>query len=204
MKIIILRHGCRFKSPLYFTPLNDKGLKQADELVDILKVFDIDTIYASPFLRVIQTIYPYCMDTNKKINIENTFYESLDSEEFNYYNYRHRIDELKITYPHLMKIINERYSSHLFVSNISYVETERLIMNRIYPFIYNMIMNHKTTEKIFLIVTHGTICNAIKKYFDSDVKLNDEFPEGTLEVINVPKDNKGPASFNKVKDISHN
>ena len=195
MKIIILRHGYRFKSPLYFTPLNDKGLKQADELVDILKVFDIDTIYVSPFLRVIQTIYPYCIDTNKKINIENTFYESMDSEEFNYYNYRHGINELKITYPHLMKIINERYSSHLFVSNISYVETERLVMNRIYPFIYNMIMEYKATEKIFLIATHGTICNAIKKYFNSDIKLNDEFPEGNLEVINVPKDGIGPTNI---------
>jgi len=204
MKIIILRHGCRFKSPLYFTPLNDKGLKQADELIDILKAYDIDTIYASPFLRVIQTIYPYCIDTNKKINIENTFYESLDSEEFNYYNYRHGTNELKTTYPYLLKIINERYSSDLFASNISYIETERLLMNRVYPFIYNMIMRYKATEKIFLIVTHGAICNTIKKYFNNDIKLNAEFPEGTLEVINVPKDIKGPASFNKVKDISHN
>jgi len=65
-------------------------------------------------------------------------------------------------------------------------------------------MKYKATEKIFLIVIHGIICNTIKKYFNNDIKLNAEFPEGTLEVINIPKDIKGPASFNKVKDISHN
>ena len=49
MKIIALRHGFRFDSALYFTPLTATGLEQADNLVEILKNEKIDTIYCSPF-----------------------------------------------------------------------------------------------------------------------------------------------------------
>ena len=73
MKIIALRHGLRFDSALYFTPLTAEGLIQADNLVEPLKELNIDTIYCSPFLRTLQTIYPYCIETNKTVNIENTF-----------------------------------------------------------------------------------------------------------------------------------
>ena len=37
MKIIALRHGLRFDSALFFTPLTKEGLIQADNLVEILK-----------------------------------------------------------------------------------------------------------------------------------------------------------------------
>ena len=65
MKIIILRHGDRFESALYFTPLTAKGLEQADNIVDTLKSYNVDIIYSSPFLRTLQTIYPFCIETNK-------------------------------------------------------------------------------------------------------------------------------------------
>ena len=44
MKIIALRHGLRFDSALYFTPLTAEGLAQADNLVEPLKKCSIDTI----------------------------------------------------------------------------------------------------------------------------------------------------------------
>ena len=71
MKIIALRHGFRFDSALYFTPLTATGLEQADNLVEILKDEKIDTIYCSPFLRTLQTIYPYCIENNKKVNVQS-------------------------------------------------------------------------------------------------------------------------------------
>ena len=44
MKIIALRHGLRFDSALYFTPLTAEGLVQADNLVEILKDEKIDIL----------------------------------------------------------------------------------------------------------------------------------------------------------------
>lgn len=39
-------------------PLTKKGKKQAEELVTVLKKFPITAIYASPFLRCVQTVEP--------------------------------------------------------------------------------------------------------------------------------------------------
>jgi broad specificity phosphatase PhoE len=195
MKIIALRHGFRFDSALYFTPLTATGLEQADNLVEILKDEKIDTIYCSPFLRTLQTIYPYCIENNKKVNIENTFYECLISSEFNYYNYRHYPKELNNTYPHLSSIINQNYNSELFVSNISYMETHEKVRNRVFPFIHNLCQTYKNTDKVFLIVTHATIVNAIKKYFDKSVHYRSNVEEAKPYIIDVPVDIRGPHGY---------
>ncbi len=60
MKIYVLRHELRTKSPLFFTSLTKKGMDNADKLNDILNNIDFDIIYTSPFLRTIQTVLPYC------------------------------------------------------------------------------------------------------------------------------------------------
>jgi len=195
MKLIIIRHGERFDSTLYFTPLTAKGLKQADNLVDILKSYKIDIVYSSPFLRTLQTVYPYCIENNKKVNIENTFYECLRSDEFNYHNYRHRPTELYNAYPHLASIINNNYKSKLFVSNISYVETYQQVKNRVFPFIYNLCQEHRNSDTVILIVTHATIVNTIRKFFDSNVHFGENVEEAKPFVIDVSEDFNGPAGY---------
>jgi|TARA_B110000008_G_scaffold232424_1_gene235974 broad specificity phosphatase PhoE len=195
MKIIALRHGLRFDSALYFTPLTAEGLVQADNLVEILKDEKIDIIYCSPFLRTLQTIYPFCIENNKKVNVENTFYECLNSNEFNYYNYRHNPRELDNTYPHLSSIIDHNYNSQLFVSNISYIETSEKVRNRVFPFIHNLCQKYKKTDKVFLIVTHGTIVNTIKKYFNRKVHYRQNVDEAEPYIIDVPPDIMGPHEY---------
>ena len=195
MKIIALRHGLRFDSALFFTPLTKEGLIQADNLVELLKDVKIDLIYCSPFLRTLQTIFPYCIENNKNVNIENTFYECLNSNEFNYYNYRHRTDELDNTYPHLKTIINYNYSSQLYVSNISYLDTNDKVRNRVFPFIHNLCQKYKDTDKVFLIVTHATIVNTIKKYFDKNVDYRSRVEEAIPYFIDVPKNIRGPGGY---------
>ena len=74
MKLIILRHEERPNNSLFFTPLTENGKKNAEELKNKLPD-NIDLIYSSPFLRVLQTIYPYCKKHNKTVNVENSFYE---------------------------------------------------------------------------------------------------------------------------------
>ena len=190
MKFIIIRHGNRFESPLYFTPLTMKGLEQADNLV--AKLPEVDIIYSSPFLRTLQTVYPYCIENDKTVNVENIFYESLDDDAFNCYNYRHRPQELYNSYPHLSSIINEEYKSKLFVSNISCQETKEDVKNRVFPFIYKLCQKYKNSETVILIVTHGTICNAIKRFFDENVSFSNPVEEAEPFIIDVPLNIKGP------------
>ena len=44
------------------------------------------------------------------------------------------------------------------------------------------------TDKTILIATHKTICNTVKKYFDKSVNFKDDFPQGSFEIIEVPKE----------------
>ena len=157
----------------------------ADALAKTLKSTPIHSIYCSPFLRTLQTIYPYCAENKQKVNIENAFYESLDDNKFNRYNYRHRVADLVDSYPHLLRIVDSGYKSTVFVSNIRCQETAVQVTNRVFPFVCNLCSVNKGSGKTFLIVTHGTICNAIKKFFNDEVELSDHFPEGKYEVIDV-------------------
>ena len=192
MKLIILRHEVRPNSSLFFTPLTEDGKINAEELKNKLPS-NIDIIYSSPFLRTLQTIYPYCREYNKKVNAENAFYEFCQTPDFNYENYRHWVSEYNKfeRYEYLKSIINCKYKSNVFVSNIKFPEKEINIRNRVFPFIYNLCKKYKNTNKTILIVSHMSICNFIKKVFNKNIKIDSEFPMGSFEEIIINEDWKG-------------
>ena len=190
MKIIILRHAGRYKSPTYLTPLTVEGLEQADILKESLPS-DIDYIYCSPFLRTLQTIYPYCLKYNKKVNTENVFYERCMSPYFNYHNYRNSTIGLKESWNYATDIINKDYKSKWFVSNIKLNPTDQDIQNRVFSFIYRLCKKYKNTDKTFLICSHSSICNAVKKVFNKNTTLRDEFPMGHFEEVSIDDSWKG-------------
>jgi broad specificity phosphatase PhoE len=70
MKIYILRHEDRTQDCSFFAPLTKSGLENSIKLVKYLEKEKIDTIYSSPFIRTLQTIYPYAKEHDIKINIE--------------------------------------------------------------------------------------------------------------------------------------
>lgn len=192
MKLIILRHEERPNSSLFFTPLTENGKQNAEKLKDEIPE-NIDLIYSSSFLRVLQTIYPYCKKYNKKVNLENAFYEYCQAPDFHYENYRHWGTEYKNFehYNDLLDIINYKYKTKIFVSNIKFPETKEDIRNRVFPFIYNLCQKYKNTNKTILIATHMSICNFIKKVFNKDIKIDDTFPMGSYIELNIDENWKG-------------
>ena len=196
MKLIILRHEERPDSSLFFTPLTEDGKINAEKLKDKLPE-NIDLIYSSSFLRVLQTIYPYCKKYNKKANLENAFYEYCQEPDFNYENYRHYPSEYNKfeKFNHLTDIINYKYKTKTFVSNILFPETEIDIKNRVFYFIYHLCKKHKKTDKTILIATHMTICNFIKKAFNKSIRINNKFPMGSFIEINIDENWKGIDGF---------
>ena len=134
-----------------------------------------------------QTIYPYCKKYKKKANLENDFYEYCQAPDFYRDNYIHWCSEYKKLkhFNYLTDIINYKYKSKIFVSNINFPEKERDIKNRVFPFIYNLCKKYKNTNKTILIATHMTICNFIKKVFNKNIKIDDTFPMGLFIEINI-------------------
>jgi 8-oxo-dGTP diphosphatase len=48
-------------------PLSKKGVKQAEELIDVFKPFNASAIYSSPYLRCVQTVEPLAQDRGLEI-----------------------------------------------------------------------------------------------------------------------------------------
>ena len=67
MKIFILRHEDRTMDATFFSPLTLKGLENSVELIDDLDNNEIDLIYSSPYIRTLQTIYPYSKKKKLKL-----------------------------------------------------------------------------------------------------------------------------------------
>ena len=72
MEIYIIRHEDRTMDASFFAPLTKEGLDKSVELINILQKEKIDKIYSSPFIRTLQTIYPYAKSIDKKIVLNLT------------------------------------------------------------------------------------------------------------------------------------
>lgn len=184
MKLYVLRHEERGQDPLPLSPLTSTGFINSLTLINDIDDIKPDIIYCSPFLRTIETIYPYCRYHNKKVNIENSLYEYVHASEFKYHNYIHRIMDLnKSTYHKLMTTcINTGYESMLNVYDIKYPEVESDLLTRVHKFVYKLINDKELKNKTILFVTHMSTINATKSYFNP-TDLETKFSIGKIEQI---------------------
>ena len=156
MKIVIINCAESQSSHEYFTMLTKNGFIQADELGAVLQddtgSLKPDIIYASPFIRAIQTIYPYCIDNDTKVRLECSLYPVLKQDSTEYYT-DHKT-KLPSHFRYLVPIVDRDYNTELFHTNVKGAETDIDVNNRIKPFLYNLKKRYSDTDKTVLIVTH--------------------------------------------------
>jgi broad specificity phosphatase PhoE len=185
MKIYILRHEDRTIDATFFAPLTEKGLNNSINLINYLEKLGITKIYCSPYIRTMQTVYPFAKKYNMKINLEygliemqhqdiippkskNVMLPSYIAETFNY---------------------NKLYISKMIPENISYPETEESLIQRTQNFIKILLTTFIDTNENILIVTHQGLCSSILKIsnkygklgLDLDTLIN--YPLGGLTLI---------------------
>ena len=156
MKIYLLRHEKRYLDSNNFdVDLTPDGFKCSKKLADILEELNIDIVYSSPYKRVIQTIEPYLIKSNKKINIEYGLYESLtnDTDESNI----RKINTDLYGYNY----INKYYKSFIDINYLEPGENYEEIKFRSRNFVRNLQSNDFLINKNILIVTHMSIINGI-------------------------------------------
>lgn len=171
---ILINEEYYSQNPLFESSLNKTGYNNAKKLCNFIDILNIDIIYSSPFYRTVQTIYPYCIEYNKLINIDNSLYESMNSLLFNKYNKNFCWCNLPNKYHH---IINKKYKSIYHYVNLH--ESFDDVCKRVKPFI-NKIKNYK---KNILIITHPITCNAIRNYFNNHINENNKLNNG--EIIKI-------------------
>ena len=185
MKLILLRHEKREDYPGFFSNLTHEGLKDSIKLIKKLNKLNIDMIYCSPLVRTLQTIYPYCKKNNTKINIEYGLYEYKHNPYFLLEPEIYSIRDIKDK--DLTSIVNNKSRSKFKKSNFKYnfLEMENNLENRINTFLNFIKNNKKFKDKTILFVTHKGIINKIKKLLNFDITMDDEFPKGHFEIINL-------------------
>ena len=176
MKFYLLRHEEREYDAGFFSHLTDNGIINACVLPHKLKNLNIDVIFTSPFLRTLQTIYPYAKNYDKKVNVEYGLYEYLHSPYFLLGNWYFTIDDINDT--DLKSIVNYEYKSNGDKNDFIVLEDEANLERRVIKFFNHLKTNYN--DKTILIVSHMGVINKIKDLYVTRTPMNDEFKMGKL------------------------
>jgi 2,3-bisphosphoglycerate-dependent phosphoglycerate mutase len=177
MKIYILRHEDRTQDATLFSPLTKNGLENAIKLIPRCEELRINHIYSSPYIRTLQTIYPFAKSRGINIKIEYSLSEINDPDIIPKNSHGTSLPE------YLAKsfIYNESYKSTMQPEEIKYPETFKEVELRIKNFLKNLITNHHKTDDNIIIVTHQIVCDIILKI--GNKKLSDlSYPLGGISL----------------------
>jgi broad specificity phosphatase PhoE len=182
MKIYLLRHEERFEPPAFYTNLTPNGLENSVKLKDILNKEKIDIIYSSPFLRVLQTIMPYCLENNlqQKVNVEYSLYETMQDNCFIKGN--HKI-ELKNTDKEFL-LANPDYMSFITINAIKCPEENIDVKMRVNMFMRYIFNKYQYSNLNILIASHAGVLGEIENYkYDKGM-----YPQGGVMLLYDDKD----------------
>ena len=157
MKIYILRHEDRTQDCSFFSPLTQIGLDNADKLVPILKECNINMVISSPYIRTLQTINPFCKETNQQINLEYSLGELQHAEII-------AKQSAGIYLPEYIAELfnyNPNYKSLIKPTDVNYPETEEDIKSRVKIILKDLICKYYKSDQNILLVTHQSVCTSI-------------------------------------------
>ncbi len=182
MKIILLRHEERGIDVGFNSNLTEHGIINSCNILPFkLNKLNIDIIFSSPFIRTLQTIYPYSNLYNKKVNIEYGLYEYLHNPYFLLGKWYYTIDD--ITDIDLKSIINYNYNSVLKKSDFSVLEDQNDLEKRIKKFFDYLYNNYKNNT--ILLVTHKGVINKIKDMYLRKTDSDEHFDMGSIEEFEI-------------------
>jgi broad specificity phosphatase PhoE len=168
MKIYILRHEDRTQDCSFFAPLTKTGLEKSIKLVKYLEKEKINKIYSSPFIRTLQTIYPYAKKNDIKINIEyglsEIHHEDIIPKKAVGINLPEYLAE-SFNY-------NSEYKTLVKPTDIIYPERIINIEERVKRVLRKVITDNLELNNNILLVSHQSLCSTILKIVNNS---SDEF-----------------------------
>lgn len=170
MKIYLLRHEDRTMDLTFFSPLTEAGLENSVNLTNILEKEKINLIYSSPYIRTLQTIYPYAKKYNIKMNLDYSLGEIYDNEYIPKKSYQ-------ITLPEYIAKgfnYNEDYKSQIYPTDINYPEKNCDFIKRIKTFLKTIILQNHKSDKNIVLVTHKGNINIIINIIKKKLKIKDD------------------------------
>lgn len=163
MRVFVLRHAERSEHDATFhSPLIQDGLATSQSLSHTLASHAprFTHIYSSPFVRCVQTIYPYCVQSDTPVvRIENALYEFIHKGGgHDPMTFRQSWDPS--VYPQLNGCVDPSYASWWPLAAIEYNETELAMKTRVQGF-YHQLKEKHGDDDVILLVTHQSAINAL-------------------------------------------
>ena len=173
MKIFILRHEDRPQDCSFFTPLTKIGLENSVKLINLLDKHNINFIFSSPFIRTLQTIYPYASSKELSINVDYSLSELhhpdiIAKQAVGMSLPEYLAESFKVD-PENISIIKP--------NEIVYPESQKDLEIRVKRFFKNIITKYHNTKKNIVIVTHKAVCAVILNIIAKIKKINTLTPE---------------------------
>ena len=188
MKIYLIRHEDRTMDLTFFSPLTKNGLENSVKLIEILEKEKINTIYSSPYIRTLQTIYPYSKKYGLKPKLDYSVVELYQEENIPKKSYT-------ITLPEYLEEsfnYDQDYTTILEPKDIEFPENIKSFNKRIKEFLKNVIKQNYKTNNNILISTHQGVIHYIynlvrknnKKSKDNiDIDSVEKYPRGALTKV---------------------
>lgn len=183
MKLVVLRHEERdLLDPRFFSPLTEQGQinSRSSDFLKMLKTLDPDYIFCSPFERCLQTINNFCLESNRKICVENSLYGYIKNDKF----LGEPLYDLRDIKDFYKQLINYEYNSFLkteqliFSENkqINKLETHTDLFLRVSNFIEELFSKYLNTDKRVLLVTHEGVIKQLETYlYTSVLKISKKY-----------------------------
>ncbi len=165
MKIYILRHEDRTQDCSFFAPLTKKGLDNSNKLAHQMAKSNIGVIFSSPFIRTLQTIYPFAKEKDLKINLEYGIAEIHNEDII-------PKKAVGISLPEYLAECfnyNPEYKPIIKPTEIVYPETSKDVCTRTMRVLRKIIEEYAKTDASIILVTHQTVCNEILKIINNSV-----------------------------------
>jgi broad specificity phosphatase PhoE len=167
--IFLMRHEQRGISTSFETPLTQRGKENAATIIcQQLEQNNIDVIYSSPFVRVLQTIQPFCRKTGINVNLEWSLVESMPVDP--------------IVSDNFNDIVNKDYLS--FAKYSCPLTSDMLLFDVIKLRMKKFIKSIDCSKNI-LLVTHMPVINAVLScYGFGNIEMYTHHEPGTIILIN--------------------
>jgi broad specificity phosphatase PhoE len=162
MKLYFLRHELRpLNDSTFLTELFKIGKENsASKLKDLLNTLNIDKIYSSPFIRVLQTVRPFAKENNLQTFCDYSLAETITEKTF-----IHK-PEMTLTEEHIKEFdINLDYMSLFDKSLLVYPENDWQIYERVNNFCNYLVYTYGSSNMTILVAGHMDIVNLCLSYF---------------------------------------
>ena len=178
MRLFFLRHEERPSNPSFRTQLTEAGkLRAATSVKDKLSNLGITTIFSSPFVRVLQTIQPFVMESGLKVNIDFGVSEGLNSNVF-------VPSDTFSPPPYIDCNINPGHKSYYEEEFYYAPENEMDISQRVKIFLDILLKNYSHTNETILIATHKCVCNILIRLLTREVRhIDAPFEMGQISYL---------------------